>query len=146
MQNSFCFWVCGWISAFRGLMTGIFGILESSATQRYQDVVPNQELFFHRQIYSLWPDAARQIFAGTSATLRPADSSHIVQRVMTWPFPLLTYVVRAIRDRTCARWVPLSTSFFCSKWLGSCYAHHKCVPGHHIRLCALIDASERECH
>jgi hypothetical protein len=27
-------------------MTGIFGILESSATQRYQDVTPTQELFF----------------------------------------------------------------------------------------------------
>ncbi len=27
-------------------MTGIFGILESSATQRYQDVTPTQEFFF----------------------------------------------------------------------------------------------------
>ncbi len=35
-------------------MTGIFGILESSATQRYQDVAPTQEFFFHRPIYSRW--------------------------------------------------------------------------------------------
>ncbi len=48
------FWVCRWTSACRGLMTGIFGILESSATQWYQDVIPSQELFFHRHIYSLW--------------------------------------------------------------------------------------------
>jgi hypothetical protein len=27
-------------------MTGIFGILESSATQWYQDVTPTQEFFF----------------------------------------------------------------------------------------------------
>ncbi len=33
-------------------MTGIFGILDS-ATQRYQDVAPTQEFFFHRLIYSL---------------------------------------------------------------------------------------------
>jgi hypothetical protein len=47
------FWVYGWTSAWRGLMTGIFGILESSATQWCQDVAPTQELFFHRPIYSL---------------------------------------------------------------------------------------------
>ncbi len=35
-------------------MTGIFGILESSATQWYQDVTPTQEFFFHCHIYSLW--------------------------------------------------------------------------------------------
>jgi hypothetical protein len=35
-------------------MAGIFGILESSATQWYKDVAPTQELFFHRHIYSLW--------------------------------------------------------------------------------------------
>ncbi len=35
-------------------MTGILGILESSATQGYQDVNPTQEFFFHRHIYSLW--------------------------------------------------------------------------------------------
>jgi hypothetical protein len=34
-------------------MTGIFGILESSATQRFQDVAPTQEFIFHRHIYSL---------------------------------------------------------------------------------------------
>jgi ADP-heptose:LPS heptosyltransferase len=35
------FWVCGWTSAWRrGFKTGIFGILESSATQWYQDVAP----------------------------------------------------------------------------------------------------------
>jgi hypothetical protein len=39
-------------------MTGIFGILESSATQLYQDVAPTQEFFFHRPIYSLWPTHA----------------------------------------------------------------------------------------
>jgi hypothetical protein len=27
-------------------MTGTFGFLESSATQRYQDVAPTQEFFF----------------------------------------------------------------------------------------------------
>ncbi len=41
-------------SAWRGLMTGIFGILESSAMQWYQDVAPTQEFFSHRRIYSLW--------------------------------------------------------------------------------------------
>jgi hypothetical protein len=35
-------------------MTGIFGILESSAMQWYQDVAPTQEFCFHRHIYSLW--------------------------------------------------------------------------------------------
>ncbi len=36
-------------------MKGIFGILESSATQWYQDVASTQEFFFvHRHIYSLW--------------------------------------------------------------------------------------------
>jgi hypothetical protein len=35
-------------------MTGIFGILESSAKQWYQDVAPTQEFCFHRHIYSLW--------------------------------------------------------------------------------------------
>ncbi len=40
------FWVCRWTSAWRGLMTGIFGILESSATPWYQDVAPTQEFFF----------------------------------------------------------------------------------------------------
>ncbi len=45
MQDSFS-WVCGWTSAWRGLMTGIFGILESSATQWYQDVAQTQEFLF----------------------------------------------------------------------------------------------------
>jgi hypothetical protein len=48
------FWVCGWTSAWRGLMAGIFGILESSATQWYQDVAPTQDFFFHRHIYCPW--------------------------------------------------------------------------------------------
>jgi hypothetical protein len=48
------FWVCRWTSALRGLTTGIFRILDSSATQWYQDAAPTQELFFHRHIYSLW--------------------------------------------------------------------------------------------
>ncbi len=48
------FWVCRWTSAWRGLMTGIFGILESSATQWLQDGAPTQKLFFHRHIHSLW--------------------------------------------------------------------------------------------
>ncbi len=53
MQDSFC-WVCRRTSAWRGLMTGICGILESSATQWYQDGAPTQEFFFfHRPIYSL---------------------------------------------------------------------------------------------
>ncbi len=34
------FWVCRWTSAWRGLMTGIFGILESSAAQWCQDSTP----------------------------------------------------------------------------------------------------------
>ncbi len=34
-------------------MTGIFVILESSATQCYQDVTPTQKFFLHRHIYSL---------------------------------------------------------------------------------------------
>jgi hypothetical protein len=34
-------------------MIGIFGILESSATQWYQDVNTIQDFFFHRHIYSL---------------------------------------------------------------------------------------------
>ncbi len=33
-------------SAWRGVMTDIFGILESSATHWYQDVNPTQEFFF----------------------------------------------------------------------------------------------------
>ncbi len=40
------FWVCGCTSAWRGLMAGIFGILESSATQWYQDVTPTQDFVF----------------------------------------------------------------------------------------------------
>ncbi len=39
----YLFWVCGRTSAWRGLMTGIFGILESSATQWHQDVAPTRE-------------------------------------------------------------------------------------------------------
>jgi hypothetical protein len=37
-------------------MTGIFGILKSSATQWYQDVASTRKFFFfsHRPIYSLW--------------------------------------------------------------------------------------------
>jgi hypothetical protein len=35
-------------------MTGIFRILESSATQSYQDVAPARVCFFHRGICSLW--------------------------------------------------------------------------------------------
>ncbi len=35
-------------------MTGIFGILESSATQCYQDVASTQEFFFLCHIYGLW--------------------------------------------------------------------------------------------
>jgi hypothetical protein len=46
MKDSFFFWVYGWTSAWRGLITGIFGILESSTTQWYQDVAPTQEFFF----------------------------------------------------------------------------------------------------
>ncbi len=44
-------------------MTGIFGILESSATQWYQDVAPTQEFFFffHRPIYSLWLKGGREL-------------------------------------------------------------------------------------
>ncbi len=34
-------------------MTGIFGILESSATQWYQDVAPTQEVFFFFFFFSL---------------------------------------------------------------------------------------------
>ncbi len=49
----FFFWVCKWTSACRGLMTGIFGLLESSATQWYQDVAQLKS-FFPRHIYSLW--------------------------------------------------------------------------------------------
>jgi hypothetical protein len=48
------FWVCGRTNAWRGLMTGIFGVLESSATQWYQDVASTRHFFFHRPIYSLW--------------------------------------------------------------------------------------------
>jgi hypothetical protein len=40
------FWVCGWTSAWRGWMTSIFGILESSATQWYQELAPTWEFFF----------------------------------------------------------------------------------------------------
>jgi hypothetical protein len=40
------FCVCGWTNAWRGLMTGIFGILESSATQWYQDVASTRHFFF----------------------------------------------------------------------------------------------------
>ncbi len=40
------FWVWGWTSAWRGLMTGIFGILESSAaTQWYQDCAQPKTFF-----------------------------------------------------------------------------------------------------
>ncbi len=35
-------------------MTGIFGILESSATQWYEDVASTQKIFFLCHIYSLW--------------------------------------------------------------------------------------------
>ncbi len=35
-------------------MTGIFGILESSATQWYRDVASTRHFFFYRPIYSLW--------------------------------------------------------------------------------------------
>jgi hypothetical protein len=35
-------------------MTAIFGILESSATQQYQDVAPTQQFIFHCHVYSLW--------------------------------------------------------------------------------------------
>jgi hypothetical protein len=48
------FWVCGRTSACRGLMTGIFGILESSAMQWYQGVAPTQELISHCRIHNLW--------------------------------------------------------------------------------------------
>jgi hypothetical protein len=41
----FFFSISGCYSAWRGLMTGIFGILGSSATQRYQDVTSTQEFF-----------------------------------------------------------------------------------------------------
>jgi hypothetical protein len=34
-------------------MTGIFGNLESSATQRYQDVTPTQEFFFFSIVQSI---------------------------------------------------------------------------------------------
>ncbi len=50
MQDSFFFEFADW----RGLMTAIFGILESSAMQWYQGVTPTQEFIFHRHIYSLW--------------------------------------------------------------------------------------------
>ncbi len=40
------FWVWGWISAWGELMAGIFGILESSATQWYQDFAPHSRVFF----------------------------------------------------------------------------------------------------
>jgi hypothetical protein len=43
----FFFWVYGWTNAWRGLITGIFGILESSATQWYQDVASTWHFFFH---------------------------------------------------------------------------------------------------
>ncbi len=42
----FFFWVCRWTSAWRGLMIGIFGILETFATPWYQDVALTQEFFF----------------------------------------------------------------------------------------------------
>ncbi len=45
MQDS-VFWVCGWTIAWRGLMTGIFGIMESLATQWHKDIAPTQEFFF----------------------------------------------------------------------------------------------------
>jgi hypothetical protein len=41
-----CFWVCVWTCAWRWLMTGIFGILEPSATHRYQDVAQTQKSLF----------------------------------------------------------------------------------------------------
>jgi hypothetical protein len=46
-------WVCGWTNAWRGLMTSIFWILESSATM-IQRCRLNSTLFFHHPIYSLW--------------------------------------------------------------------------------------------
>ncbi len=61
IQDSFFFLVCGWTSAWRGLMAGIFGILESSATQWYQGVSPTQELYFHRHIYSVCPKRACEL-------------------------------------------------------------------------------------
>jgi hypothetical protein len=42
----FFFRVCKWTCAWRGLMTDIFGLLESSAMQWYQDVAPAQKFFF----------------------------------------------------------------------------------------------------
>jgi hypothetical protein len=42
----FFFWICGWTSSYWVLMAGNFGILESSATQWYQDGVPIQIIYF----------------------------------------------------------------------------------------------------
>jgi hypothetical protein len=38
IQAGWLFWVCGWTCAWRWLMTGIFEIFESSATQWYQEI------------------------------------------------------------------------------------------------------------
>ncbi len=53
MQGSFFEFADEQVLGELGLMTGIFRILESSATQSYQDVARTQEFFFHRHIYSL---------------------------------------------------------------------------------------------
>jgi hypothetical protein len=45
MQDSL-FWVCRWTSTFWGLLGGIFGLLESSATWWYQHVAPTQQFLF----------------------------------------------------------------------------------------------------
>jgi hypothetical protein len=65
-------------------MTHIFGILESSATQQYQDVAPNQVFYFHRDIYSLWLNLSLSYY-GCLSTL--AESNLENRSIIVKPKP-----------------------------------------------------------
>ncbi len=89
-------------------MTGIFGLLEPSAMQWYQDVAPTQEFFPHRHIYSLWQEHSEHCVSrlqddciavnllclpcvGRWATVQERLWSRVVLCSLYWVFSLICF-------------------------------------------------------